>query len=116
MESTVETTKLTQSHFQKQTKSNLDMFSVHQRSIYSRLNCYCGLLLQSFMTLIRCLTSDIQWRVEALEETQKECNQLLTEELEENRSGVALFKKIEAPFNVIEPLTTVTFLAAKKQL
>ena len=58
--------------------------------------------------------SDIQWRVEALEETQKECIQLLTEELEKNRSGVALFKKIEAPFNVIEPLTTVTFFSLRQ--
>ena len=32
--------------------------------------------------------SDIQRRLEALEETQKECIQLLTEELEENKSIV----------------------------
>ena len=41
--------------------------------------------------------SDIQWKVEALEKTQKECIQLLTEELENNRSVVALFTPIEAP-------------------
>ena len=58
--------------------------------------------------------SDIQWRVEALEETQKECNQLLTEELEENRSGVALLKKIEAAFNVVDPMTTVTFFSLRQ--
>ena len=58
--------------------------------------------------------SDIQWRVEALEETQKECIQLLTEELEENRSGVALLKKIEAPFNVVDPMTTVTFFSLRQ--
>ena len=41
--------------------------------------------------------SDIQWKVEALEKTQKECIQLLTEELENNRSVVAFFTPIEAP-------------------
>ena len=39
----------------------------------------------------------VQWKVEALEKTQKECIQLLTEELENNRSVVAFFTPIEAP-------------------
>ena len=43
------------------------------------------------------MVSDIQLRVEALEKTQKECIQLLTEELENNRSVVAFFTPIEAP-------------------
>ena len=51
--------------------------------------------------------SDIQWRVDALEDTQKDCIQLLDEELEKNRSGVALLKKIEAPFFAVDPLPTV---------
>ena len=53
--------------------------------------------------------SDIQWRVEALEETQKECIQLLNEELGKNKSGVALLKKIEASFIEVDPLPTVIF-------
>ena len=57
--------------------------------------------------------SDIQWRVDALEETQKECIQLLTEELEESRSGVALLKTIEAPFFEVEPLPKVTFFSLR---
>ena len=40
--------------------------------------------------------SDIQWKLEDLEKTQKECIQLLTQELENNRSLVALFTPIEA--------------------
>ena len=40
--------------------------------------------------------SEIEMRVEALVETQEECIQLLTEELEQNTSRVAYFKKIKA--------------------
>ena len=41
--------------------------------------------------------SDIQWKVEDLEKTQKECIQLLTQELENKKSLVAFFTPIEAP-------------------
>ena len=40
--------------------------------------------------------SEIEMRVEALVETQEECIQLLTEELEQNTSRAAYFKKIKA--------------------
>ena len=49
--------------------------------------------------------SDIQWRVDALEETQKECIQLLTEELEESRSGVALLTLFSSSVPKPPPLT-----------
>ena len=43
--------------------------------------------------------SEIQMRVEDLLETQEECIQLLTEELEQNTIRAAYFKKIKASSN-----------------
>ena len=60
------------------------------------------------------MVSDIQLRVEALEKTQKDCIQLLNEELEEKRSVVALFMSIKTPSIEIHPRPTVIFFTEEE--